>query len=174
MTLRIATSAMFIALLAGILLSPGQWTPAQAEPPECSDGVDNDGDGLTDYDADPDCASEADDSEGHGDPPCAFNGTDCDGMVIRYRPDRDLLAGAVGASSACMAGRPILLKKARDGEDRIMRMVQTDGMGEWSTPAPDRWSGRFYAVAQGWTIYDDSGAAGEYCKRRVSQRVRIP
>lgn len=32
-------------------------------PPECNDGIDNDGDGLVDYPDDPDCSSPLDDSE---------------------------------------------------------------------------------------------------------------
>ena len=34
--------------------------------PECSDGVDNDGDGKIDFGSDPDCASASDDSEAGG------------------------------------------------------------------------------------------------------------
>ncbi|HEX2180158.1 MAG TPA: hypothetical protein VHL54_11675 [Actinomycetota bacterium] len=43
--------------------------------PECSDGIDNDGDGKTDFPADPECKSRDDDSEA---PECS-NGKDDDG-----------------------------------------------------------------------------------------------
>ncbi len=43
-------------------------------PPECADGIDNDGDGLTDS-ADPDCSDPGDDSEG----PAAVSDADADG-----------------------------------------------------------------------------------------------
>ncbi len=43
------------------------YTPADPfKPPECSDGIDNDGDGLTDYPEDPGCAFANDDTETPG------------------------------------------------------------------------------------------------------------
>ena len=42
----------------------GQLTPGGGSSPQCSDGVDNDGDGETDFPDDPGCASPDDDSEG--------------------------------------------------------------------------------------------------------------
>lgn len=40
---------------------------------QCHDGVDNDGDGLIDYPADPGCANATDDSENDGGPGCTVN-----------------------------------------------------------------------------------------------------
>jgi hypothetical protein len=55
---------------------PGEKGPCPGEEiPECKDGIDNDGDGKTDYPADPDCDSKDDDSET---PECS-DGIDNDG-----------------------------------------------------------------------------------------------
>jgi hypothetical protein len=56
-------------------------------PPQCSDGIDNDGDGLIDYPADPGCASAADLDEHSPTLPCD-DGVDNDGDgLIDYRAD---------------------------------------------------------------------------------------
>lgn len=44
----------------------GFWTSFSVAPPDCSDGVDNDGDGLADHPDDPDCASPDDNDEALG------------------------------------------------------------------------------------------------------------
>jgi hypothetical protein len=41
------------------------WKAIAGSSPQCKDNIDNDGDGLTDYPADPDCTSEDDISEGN-------------------------------------------------------------------------------------------------------------
>ncbi len=51
--------------------------PAPASPPQCSDGVDNDGDGWTDHPSDPGCSSASDSSESPN-PQCS-DGIDNDG-----------------------------------------------------------------------------------------------
>jgi hypothetical protein len=56
-------------------------------PPVCSDGVDNDGDGLIDYPNDPGCTSAADREETDNNPPCS-DGIDNDGdLAIDYGED---------------------------------------------------------------------------------------
>ncbi len=148
--------------------------------PACSDGVDNDGDGFTDYPADEGCeaASDPDETTGfHADPYCAFNGTNCDGMVIDYRAQRRLLRGAIGdPSDECMSGRPILIKRLRaDGSSRIMKLVEANAGGEWQTTVPQWWQGRFFAVAKEWRIYSAEGSDGEpfICRSRRSEKIRI-
>ena len=49
--------------IAADMVTPVGDSPA---PPQCSDGVDNDGDTLVDYPADPECTSATDDDEGDG------------------------------------------------------------------------------------------------------------
>ncbi len=53
--------------------------------PACSDGVDNDGDGLVDYPNDPGCSSASDDDE--RDPPQCSDGRDNDGDGLIDYPD---------------------------------------------------------------------------------------
>lgn len=57
------------------------WGDAPPPPqPACSDGLDNDGDGLTDYPSDPGCSSSADTDEFNAPPPAQCNdGVDNDG-----------------------------------------------------------------------------------------------
>src|SRR5688500_874712 len=54
-------------LMSALLATTGltaMATPATADsPPQCSDGIDNDGDGRTDYPSDEGCSSELDDDE---------------------------------------------------------------------------------------------------------------
>ncbi|MGY1616950.1 hypothetical protein ACI797_09415 [Geodermatophilus sp. SYSU D00691] len=61
----------------------GTWSLDQFMPggptPECSDGFDNDGDGLIDFPDDPDCASAETGSEGLVEPPACADGLDNDG-----------------------------------------------------------------------------------------------
>ncbi len=53
-------------------------------PPACSDGADNDSDGLTDYPADPGCSSSSDTDEFNAPPPTACSdGVDNDGDGLR-------------------------------------------------------------------------------------------
>jgi len=55
--------------------------------PDCSDGIDNDGDGLIDYPADPGCTSPTDNSEHESTLPCD-DGIDNDGDgLIDYKAD---------------------------------------------------------------------------------------
>ncbi|HEY4244959.1 MAG TPA: hypothetical protein VGM88_34325 [Kofleriaceae bacterium] len=61
--------------------------------PQCSDGIDNDGDGLIDYPADPGCSSPDDMTEDSFGPPACSNGKDDDGDgLIDYPNDPGCLA----------------------------------------------------------------------------------
>lgn len=140
---------------------------------ECDDQDDNDADGQTDYPVDPDCTSRDDDYESDADPACAFNGTNCDGLIIEYRAKKSVLAGAIGDYEECMRGRPILIKRRqRDGRAPIMRLTEAFDDGRWRTSVPARWSGRFFAVAPRWDFYTDDGRTGT-CTRRESATIRI-
>src|SRR5690606_36034198 len=57
-----------------------------AAAPECSDGADNDGDGLVDFPDDPGCESADDDSELDGRPPACSDGVDNDGDGLVDHP----------------------------------------------------------------------------------------
>ena len=63
--LVVAPTTQYDAAAIGVFFPlTGQLTPGGGSSPECSDGIDNDGDGLIDYPADPGCSSPDDDSEG--------------------------------------------------------------------------------------------------------------
>jgi len=64
--------------------------------PRCHDGVDNDGDGLVDFPADPGCASALSDTES---PPCS-DGIDNDGDGFVDYPDDVVCTSASGSSEA--------------------------------------------------------------------------
>src|SRR5262245_26437285 len=68
------------------------------ETPACSDGRDNDGDGLTDYPDDPGCTSPSDGDETDGvapPPPCDLHATPSDLESV--------FAGAAGPTTICLA-----------------------------------------------------------------------
>ncbi|MBA2725110.1 MAG: hypothetical protein H0U53_03895 [Actinobacteria bacterium] len=116
------------------------------EPTDCADGEDNDGDGSIDYPEDPECFGEDDTSETniHGDPACAFNGTNCDGAVLEYQ--RPSFIGAVGDDDRCMYRRRIVLKKVSSGRDKRILGLRTGEGGGFTVKRPQA-HGRFYLVA---------------------------
>lgn len=62
----------------------------EAPPPQCSDGIDNDGDGKTDHPADPGCTSPEDDDEKNPCPVCkpqCSDGKDNDGDGLIDHPE---------------------------------------------------------------------------------------
>ena len=81
---RCAPWMLVLALILGVAWeAPASALPADATasavpPKRCNDGIDNDGDGLTDFPADPDCGSANDNSEAPEVAACA-DGTDNDG-----------------------------------------------------------------------------------------------
>lgn len=137
--------------------------------PECSDGLDNDNDGQTDFPNDPDCSNVEDDSE-----------TDVGGrfesnISIRYnraaRPRA--FKGKVGSPRAeCKAGRLVRLKKVVPGPNRTVGQDTTNENGNWRV-VKRRARGRFYAVVRAQSKVSASGATlvcgGD---RSVTIRVR--
>jgi hypothetical protein len=120
-------------------------------PPECSDGIDNDGDGATDYPDDPSCVDELYDSEATTDP--------SDTRVLRtvtlgfseWRADRMVVFGRVRmvtpGPSECTAGAPVrILRRSREGRWVPLRTVTTSGEGWYVLTLPDR-PGRYLASA---------------------------
>lgn len=77
------------------------------KPPECSDKIDNDGDGKIDYPADPDCTSPSDNSEaGNGGGNGGGNAGNGGGLASTGAEVAPLLAGAfllIGAGSLTVA-----------------------------------------------------------------------
>jgi len=77
---------------------------------QCSDGVDNNGDGRVDYPNDPSCTSAADNTETTVCPgpmcPVCTNGNDDDGDALRDYPADFGCASAAGTSEVFCAGEP--------------------------------------------------------------------
>jgi len=77
-------------------------------PASCSDGIDNDGDGIADFPSDPGCASQSDDDEtddcpsGPNCPTCA-DGQDNDGDLLVDYPFDPSCYAASASSEACPA-----------------------------------------------------------------------
>lgn len=68
--------------------------------PECSNGADDDGDGKTDYPADPDCSSYEDASESPPPPPACSDGVDNDGDRLIDLKDPGCAGKKAGTSEA--------------------------------------------------------------------------
>jgi hypothetical protein len=94
--IRAIVPVLAVLVMLGAAVAISQSSPASADPPlRCSDGVDNDGDGKTDYPEDPGCTSPSDrnesdetDPDDPPDPPaqCA-DGADNDGDTRTDYPD---------------------------------------------------------------------------------------
>jgi Ca2+-binding RTX toxin-like protein len=76
------------------------------DPIECNDGMDNDGDGDTDYPEDADCSSLTDDTESHVDPGGSSAPRECDDFdnVIVGTAGADVLVGTDQADCVFGAG----------------------------------------------------------------------
>jgi len=107
----------------------------------------------------------------HGDPVCAFNGTNCDGIVLRKSGAGRYLAAIGQWPEECMAHRPMLVKKRRDGRDPVVRFLQSDAGGEAYFEPPRRWHGRYYNVVPRWQVERDDSMIE--CPRRKSGPVFI-
>jgi large repetitive protein len=99
----------------GLLCQPlGDATEDTCVPPRCSDGVDNDGDGLIDYPNDPGCLTPEDNDEsddcpdGPGCPACG-DGIDNDGDgLIDYPDDPGCLAASHPTENECTGESDLL------------------------------------------------------------------
>jgi hypothetical protein len=87
-------------------------TPWANATPACSDGVDNDGDGLVDWNADPGCDSASDESENSLAYECDDR-IDNDGDGLRDYPNDPVCSSPTGASESDSDGDGIL----DDGDD---------------------------------------------------------
>ena len=85
---RTYTTVLAALLLLGLVALP--MPGASAEPAECNDAIDNDGDGQTDYPDDPDCTAPEDNTETTPPPTECQDGLDNDGDGrIDYGEDPD-------------------------------------------------------------------------------------
>ncbi|HEY4244961.1 MAG TPA: hypothetical protein VGM88_34335 [Kofleriaceae bacterium] len=92
--MRIVRFAPLLLCIAAVTSCKDSLGEAPDAPnPQCSDGIDNDSDGLIDYPADPGCSSPDDMTEDSFGPPACSNGKDDDGDgLIDYPNDPGCLA----------------------------------------------------------------------------------
>ena len=76
---RLATLAAFISMCTFVLVGCSDKNNKGNGQPQCSDGVDNDGDGMIDFPADPGCTSATDDTEDSTPAAQCMDGRDNDG-----------------------------------------------------------------------------------------------
>lgn len=112
---RCDAAATLGGALACPMANPCEGAPGamRCRPTVCNDGMDNDGDGLTDYPADPGCESALDETEtdtcpgvGPGCPQCA-DGVDNDGDGLADADDPNCTAPSV-PSEGCDSSEPVL------------------------------------------------------------------
>ena len=155
-----------MAVIVGIgsvsTLTPAQ---AQSEPPQCSDGIDNDGDGYTDFPDDPQCNDASDNVE-------AITGDRfSEAITIRYVRDTAFRGAAATNYEECSDQRRLRLhRRTRDGS-RIIARTFTNGRGRWKVYWPEA-RGRYFAVAPEATVTDASGNT-IVCERVASVTIRV-
>lgn len=132
-------------------------------PPHCSDRVDNDGDGQTDFPNDPDCGSEEDQEADVSSQPQAF-------LSIRYDPPR-FFGRLFAAEPRCQLRRLVRVKKVRPGPDRLIGRARTDRRGNWEVPHANA-RGRFYATARTADRYDGKRTIACPANRSVTIIIR--
>jgi hypothetical protein len=124
-------------------------TGTGGETPQCSDNVDNDGDGKVDFGQDPGCASADDDDE--ADIPTGSNTSSKSTITIRYDSDSHggTFKGAIANSkNKCVKGRHVTLKRVRRGPDQTVGTDSSNRSGNWAIREPGA-SGRYYAKVSG-------------------------
>jgi Bacterial Ig-like domain (group 1) len=114
------------------------WT----EPPvtECSDGIDNDGDGQVDFPADPGCDDAQDDTEVSEGSETIFADSE---VTIGY--GKGAFKGQVTSTDdRCEPQRVVKIKKAKPGKDGNAGSDTTNAQGRYRVSKPNA-DGRYYA-----------------------------
>ncbi len=103
------------------------------------------------------------------DPACAFNGTNCSGLTIKYRSRRHVFHGHLGTSpTSCTPNRSISLRKVRRGHDLLLgRYVTNDEGGAWRIKR-EVGRGRYYVRAKRRVTSE-----GTVCRAHSSRIIRL-
>lgn len=138
---------------------------AQAEPPECNNGMDDDGDGATDFPDDQDCENPEDNTE--------YGHSEAVGTVVTIRYLRKTaFKGVVTASrNECVEQRRVVLRRRTPEGPRIVARTFTDDRGRWKVYWPDA-RGHYSAVAFRTTVPDPSGGWLVCMRDSATMRVR--
>ena len=168
--------------------------------PACMDGADNDEDGYSDA-TDPECSRERDPTEDVANDPICFNGNDDDGDGRRDYPEdlgcssfsdpdefgpcplcpppsltieyskKNGFRGRAYTFNSCVADRPVVVKRVRDGRDLVVGRDRTGAGGRWVV-ARDVQSGKYYAVAPEFT-YTTAEGDEPTCPGIRSDRISV-
>lgn len=151
--MKIRTTILLLVLMTVAVVGGSTPISAQAPPPECSDGTDNDNDGATDFPDDQHCENPEDNSEyGHSD--------HLNHVTIRFSERGDVFRGRVHASlNACKPNRAVIVRKAVPGKDEVVWRAGTDPEGRWRTKPFPRAQGRYYAFLPQQVVRTDEGYA---------------
>lgn len=156
------TVAVVVAFGSLPALSPAH---AKTEPPECSDSVDNDGDGYTDFPDDPECDETNDDMEyAHVD---SFRTA----VTIRYARKTAFKGTVASDHQQCSDQRRVELRRRYGNGSRIVARTFTSAQGRWKVYWP-RAEGRYFALARSAQVIDPSGAT-IFCRRDASVTIRV-
>ena len=142
-------------------------TTSSPPPNQCSDGVDNDGDGAVDGN-DQGCADgDGDESTGDAPPAQAFPTT----VSGRYDDGQNRHEGRVNAGpKRCEKGRKVVVKKVRVGRDKVVGSDTSNRAGAWSVT--DRGAdGTYYSVAKKKTFTKADGTVVT-CRSDRSRRYK--
>lgn len=168
-----ATSAVFALVLALISGATGVGaqtpapSPSPSPAPQCSDKVDNDGDGKVDFPDDEGCYATDDDLEGNQGDPAPTE------VLIRYRERDAAFVGEVrSAIRACPGERAVVVRRQIPGRDRVLWRASTAPDGDWKTGEFPRATGRFYAVAKA-KFFRTSTGGFSICTETRSTTIRV-
>lgn len=141
-------------------------TKTWQEAPACSDGVDNDGDGQTDFPDDDGCSSADDTSE---------TGTfrRASSVSIRHDNRPHVFKGRVRSGPArCRRGRQVVVKEVRRGRDATEGRDRTNRRGRWRERHNRFGAGRYYARVTRKTFTNQFGDT-IVCRPDRSRRIRV-
>ena len=160
--------------LAGNRSVTATFTEVNSEPlTQCSDGLDNDDDGLIDFPADTDCTDVDDDDESSAPEEHARSLTLSGDLVTRSGTTKLLLGGVLSAAgdfAPCAAAQEVVLQKRVDGAWHDRRSALTDANGSFSLKV--RKGGGYRAIARRVTL--DPGPPRVDCLFTKSDSGRWP
>lgn len=140
-----------------------QSPPPPPPPTQCSDEIDNDGDGEVDL-QDAGCIGPQDDTEA--------GETEENATTLTIRYDRPNFKGQVASDrKRCQVGRRIILKKVTPGPNRTVGTDTSDRRGNWEI-RKRRARGRFYAIARPKRFVDAFGT-NVICLRDRSVTIKV-
>ena len=160
---RLWMLGLMVAFVSMMAVGP---VVALAEPPQCNNGVDDDGDGVTDFPDDPHCQNPEDNTEapsGHASLPT---------LTIRYFRDAAAFKGEVQeARNECREQRRVVLRRRTPEGTRTVARTFTDEQDRWKVYWPAA-RGRYFAVSLRVEVAQPDGTT-LVCARDRSVTIRV-